>query len=234
MKTVSVLIVDDSPGVGEKLHELLRLVAWIRVTGRARTVQEAEVLCRRCAPDVILLDLSSSHGRMQGAVVALGRLCPSAKRVVLAPSPSWPGEEARKLGLDAVLPQGLPGEALLSTIASLFPAISTAASRPILTPRESDVARLAAQGLSNPEISEALFISANTVKTHLAHVLQKLHLSNRVDLARFWPSGVFQAHDSDAATRSRPNRPGKTAFPAARPAKIIPSGDFPGGAEGTK
>jgi DNA-binding CsgD family transcriptional regulator len=52
-----------------------------------------------------------------------------------------------------------------------------------LTPTEIDVVRLAAQGLSNPQIAERLFISRHTAKVHLSHVFAKLGLSSRAELA---------------------------------------------------
>lgn len=52
-----------------------------------------------------------------------------------------------------------------------------------LTPTEAEVARLAADGLSNPQIGERMFISRGTVKAHLAHIYDKLGVSNRTELA---------------------------------------------------
>jgi DNA-binding CsgD family transcriptional regulator len=52
-----------------------------------------------------------------------------------------------------------------------------------LTPTERNVVRLAAQGLSNPDIGSRLFMSRSTVKTHLAHVYAKLGVANRTELA---------------------------------------------------
>jgi DNA-binding CsgD family transcriptional regulator len=52
-----------------------------------------------------------------------------------------------------------------------------------LTPRELEVARLAADGLTNPEIAERVFISRATVKVHLSHIYAKLGLRNRSELA---------------------------------------------------
>jgi DNA-binding CsgD family transcriptional regulator len=52
-----------------------------------------------------------------------------------------------------------------------------------LTPTEVDVVRLTAQGLTNPEIGERLFISRGTVKTHLSHVFAILGIANRSELA---------------------------------------------------
>ena len=52
-----------------------------------------------------------------------------------------------------------------------------------LTPTELDVVRLAAQGLSNPQIAERMFISRHTVKVHMSHVFAKLGVSSRAELA---------------------------------------------------
>lgn len=52
-----------------------------------------------------------------------------------------------------------------------------------LTPTEVQVVRLVAEGLTNPQIAERLFITRNTVKTHLKHVFDKLGLTTRAELA---------------------------------------------------
>ena len=57
-----------------------------------------------------------------------------------------------------------------------------------LSARELEVARLVADGLSNPAIASALFISVPTVKTHVSHILAKLGLDSRVQLAS-WVAG---------------------------------------------
>jgi DNA-binding CsgD family transcriptional regulator len=51
-----------------------------------------------------------------------------------------------------------------------------------LTPSERRIAELAAQGMSNPEIAQALFVTLNTVEGHLRHVYQKLSISSRREL----------------------------------------------------
>jgi DNA-binding NarL/FixJ family response regulator len=79
------------------------------------------------------------------------------------------------------------GEALLAPsitkrlIASFAPQASPAAySLPDLTPRETEVLTLLAEGLSNVEIADRLFVSDATVKTHVAHILTKLGVRDRV------------------------------------------------------
>jgi len=55
-----------------------------------------------------------------------------------------------------------------------------------LSARELEVARLVAEGLTNAQIAEALFVSENTIKSHLSHLLGKLRIRRRVDLVRLW------------------------------------------------
>ncbi len=75
----------------------------------------------------------------------------------------------------------------------------TAAHNPFeLSARELEVARLVADGLSNPAIASALFISVPTVKTHVSHILAKLGLESRVQLAS-WVAG----HDLDSVAQAR-------------------------------
>jgi NarL family two-component system response regulator LiaR len=54
-----------------------------------------------------------------------------------------------------------------------------------LTEREVDVLRLVAQGLSNDDIAEKLVLSERTVRTHVSHILDKLHLANRTQMALY-------------------------------------------------
>ena len=62
-----------------------------------------------------------------------------------------------------------------------------------LTPTELRVVELAAEGLSNPKIAERMFVSAGTIKTHLAHVYVKLGLSNRTEVARAFAQRTSRA-----------------------------------------
>ena len=71
-----------------------------------------------------------------------------------------------------------------------------------LTERELDVFRLVARGLSNAEIGQELYISETTVKTHVTHILQKLHLRDRVQaVVLAHETGLFEADAREAGGR---------------------------------
>ncbi len=55
---------------------------------------------------------------------------------------------------------------------------------PSLTDTEVEIARRAAEGLSNAELADAMFVSVNTIKTHIRHVYEKLDVHSRVELAQ--------------------------------------------------
>jgi DNA-binding CsgD family transcriptional regulator len=84
------------------------------------------------------------------------------------------------------------------TVPAIRPAPAETAATIELSARELEVARLVADGLSNPAIASALFISVPTVKTHVSHILAKLGLESRVQLAS-WVAG----HDLEPPAPAR-------------------------------
>ena len=63
--------------------------------------------------------------------------------------------------------------------------VTDVTGRTLLSPREEEISRLVAEGMSNREVARALKISESTVKNSLFHVFEKLGISNRVELARY-------------------------------------------------
>jgi DNA-binding NarL/FixJ family response regulator len=92
--------------------------------------------------------------------------------------------KGRALGLAGVL-AGLERDDTDAMRADEAPPAETAPAEAtsLLTPRELDVLKLVAQGLSNPDIAQRLFLSEHTVHRHLANILRKLDLSSRAAAA---------------------------------------------------
>jgi NarL family two-component system response regulator LiaR len=191
--TISIAIVDDHRVVSSSVKAYLESFHDLKVVGIA--VSGEELLGRLDAwrPDVVLQDLLLPGG-IDG-VETTRRIvtgAPSVKVVALTAST----DEARMMG---VLRAGAAGyvrkhadpETLVAAVRAVVRGrtyIDPAVGRRLiggpvpaddLTPRERDVLRQLALGRSNKDIAEALFIAEETVKTHVGHVLAKLHVDNR-------------------------------------------------------
>jgi DNA-binding NarL/FixJ family response regulator len=204
---ISVLVVDDQDVVRDGLVVILGAADDITVVGEAATGAEAVSAVRRLLPDVVLMDIRMPH--MDG-IEATKRILegeePLPRILILSTFGQddyvYESLNAGACGFllkDATRVQLLDGvRAAAEGDRLLAPAItrrlieSYVSRRPRpdgipaefsgLTERELEVAGLVANGFSNSEIAEALFVSAGTVKTHVAHVLQKMSLRDRIQL----------------------------------------------------
>ena len=198
---VRVLLVDDQRLVRTGLRMILDAEPGIEVVGEAADGQQALDRATELQPDVVLMDVRMP---VMDGVEATRRLLErdDAPRVVVVTTFDLDEVvfDALRAGASGFLLKDAPEDRLVSAIrvvaegGSLFAASATrrlvqefARSRPttdpaldLLTDRETEVLRLVARGLSNAEIAEELVVSENTVKTHVARMLAKLGLRDRV------------------------------------------------------
>jgi two-component system nitrate/nitrite response regulator NarL len=200
-----VLIADDHRLFRQGLISLMKTRDdLVEVVGEAETGVEAVRMTQKLAPDIVLLDIYMPDGGGLEAARAIRDLVPKAAIVILTSSELDEHlKEAAKIGVDGYLLKSLDGEELFDLLAGiqqgeaamtrtmaarLLKSMSTAAqpySEYELTDREMQVLRLVAQGDSNSQIAEQLYISVNTVKTHIKNILSKLQLENRTQVAAF-------------------------------------------------
>jgi DNA-binding NarL/FixJ family response regulator len=219
---IRVLLVDDQHLVREGFARLLRDIDDIEVVGEAADGASAVTLARKTLPDLVLMDV-----RMPGmdGVEATARIVNDRPEVRVLMLTTFDLDEAvhraLRAGASGFLLKDTPYDQLVHAIrvvsrgdSVLAPSVTrrlieSLAARPALTEsdaarlarltdRESQVLHLIAQGMSNAEIGEAIFLSEATVKTHVGRVLTKLGCRDRVQAAVF----AFQA-----SLATQPERP---------------------------
>jgi NarL family two-component system response regulator LiaR len=202
---IKVLIADDHQVVRQGLRTFLELQDDIRVVGEACDGDEAVQMVRQLQPDVVLMDLVMP--RMDGitATRQVKDLGTSVKIIALT---SFTEDDkvfpAIQAGASSYLLKDVSPDELVEAIRAayrgesrLHPRIAQKLMQQVaqqtnlrreplveeLTEREMDVIRAVAQGQSNHQISQGLFISEKTVKTHISNILGKLNLEDRTQLA---------------------------------------------------
>ena len=196
--TITVLLVDDEPLVRSGLRAVLSTAEGIEVVGEAGDGSEVPAAVSRLRPTIVLMDVRMPQ--IDGIS--------ATQRLMAAPEPpkvlvvtTFENDEyvydALKVGASGfLLKRAQPGEIVqaVRTIAAsdslLFPAAVRSLVRTYgrtresgteqrLSDREQDVLRLMARGMTNAEIAHELFVTVETVKTHVSAVLTKLDVRDR-------------------------------------------------------
>jgi DNA-binding NarL/FixJ family response regulator len=220
--TVKVLIVDDQSLVRAGFRMILDSEPEIEVVGEASDGLEAVIAARQTAPDVILMDVRMPNVDGLEATRRLLEGAEDGPRILILTTFDRDEYvyEALRAGASGFLLKDTPPEELVEAIlviargdALLSPSVTrrvieefvrrppASVRRPPpeldeLTAREREILGLIAKGLSNAEIAQTAFVSETTVKTHVAHILMKLRLRDRVQAVVYaYETGVVQPGD---------------------------------------
>jgi DNA-binding NarL/FixJ family response regulator len=217
--TVRVLIADDQALVRAGFRRLLESEPDIEVVGEAGDGLEAIEIARRRTTDVVLMDirmprldgleatrrLLARDGRTRVVILTTFDLDEYIFDAIRAGASGFLLKDAPPDQLVAAIHTVAAGEALLGPtvtrrlIQEFARAPAPRSSVPALgelTPRELEVLRLLARGLSNAEIAARLVLGEATIKTHVGHVLMKLDLRDRVQaVVLAYETGLVQPGD---------------------------------------
>lgn len=211
MPTIRVLIADDHILVRTGLQMLLNAQPDIEVVAEAADGREALCKAREQKPDIALLDISMPETSGLKVIGQLLRECPSTRVLVLTmyEDPAYARTVLAAGGSGYVLKKATDSE-LLTAIRAVYRGqtfvdaslagnllqdhygkkatrgpTSLRAPRDLLSPREREVLVLLAQGYTNRQVAERIFVSTKTVETYRARISQKLELHSRVELIRY-------------------------------------------------
>jgi DNA-binding NarL/FixJ family response regulator len=202
-----VLLVDDHRLLAQSLSRVLSFEPDIRIVGIGATVAEAKELARE-AVDVVLMDYRLPDGTGVEATRAIKARWPSSRVVMLtAIDDDETVLESIQAGADGYLTKDKAIEEVVATVraayagATLLPrSVIIAIARRVaeardrqaermpvetLTPRELEVLKALTEGLSTPEICDRLFITPNTLRTHVQNIMGKLRVHSKLEAVAF-------------------------------------------------
>lgn len=203
---IRLLLVDDQNLICQGLKAMLSLEPDLEVVGIANNGEVALEQVAKLLPDVVLMDVRMPVMDGREATRAITQNYPQVKVLVLSTfDDDQYITDAMRAGAKGYLLKDMPSEELAQAIRFVqlgytqlapglmekliagLPSTNVAPapkSPPIpLTPREEEVLHLIGAGLTNRDIAQQLYISEGTVKTHVTHLLNRLNLRNRAQLA---------------------------------------------------
>ena len=191
-----LLITDDDPLIRKSLELTLSRQEGITIAGCAADGMEAVELCKNSQVDAVLMDIrmpgmdgiaatkliKSRYPHIRVMMLTTFDDRPNIQQALAAGADGYLLKTDKVAGIAKALHTMMDGTSVLDSdvLRKLTPQPNPALET--LTPREHDIARLVAQGLTNKEIAETLFLSEGTVRNNIVVIMEKLSVSNRTQL----------------------------------------------------
>jgi two-component system NarL family response regulator len=192
---ITVVIADDHPVVREGLAAILKSQSDIKVVAEATNGEDTLEMCNQHLPDVLLLDLRMPRKDGLQVMTELAARTVSGPRVIVMTTHDSEDDIRRSLKTGAkgyivkdIAPQQIrdsvrrvaAGESILSS--DIVAKLAESIARPQLSKRERQVLQYLANGRSNKEIAQILYISEHTAKAHVKSIMTKLNADSRTEV----------------------------------------------------
>ena len=207
-KTITVFLADDHTIVRQGLAKLLEVEPHFKVVGEAENGRQAVSMVEALKPEIVIMDISMPLLNGIEATRLIKKSCPQTKVIILSMhTHDRYIDELINLGVSGYLLKDSTGADIIKAISAavkgdtyLSPSISRRVIEDYLylkkkspqedlygklSNREREVFQMIAEGHSTKEISDILFISPSTVKTHRANIMEKLQFVNISQLIQF-------------------------------------------------
>lgn len=197
MNSFKIILADDHVLLRQGLKKIIEGAGGLEVVGEAGDGLELLSLFHSVVPDLVILDISMPNLRGIEAIHEIKRRCPETRILVLTMYREYL-HQALSAGAEGYLVKEDADRELFSAIESIrqrkifiSPRLRDDLDVHRLPPfeplslREKEILKLIAEGHSNKEISENLFISVRTVENHRASILDKLKLKHTADLVKY-------------------------------------------------
>lgn len=190
---IRILLADDHPSLRAGLATILNAEPGFSVVAEAGSGSETIRKAASSSPDVLVVDIRMPDGDGIQTIKELMKINPKVKTLILT---TYDNEEDVFNGLEAgargYILKDTTREEIIEAVRKVHagerflpPTIAARLAdriiRPSLTPRELDVLRLVSRGRSNKEMAAAMFISDETVKSHMKSLFQKLGVHDRAE-----------------------------------------------------
>jgi len=192
-----IILADDHALIRRGIRKIIEEVADLEVVGEAGNGIELLLLLNTVVPDMVILDISMPNMRGIEAISEIKVKCPDVKVLILSMHKEYL-YHALSAGANGYLLKEDAEKDLFTAIENirheriyLSPSLrgelleDRAHTAEPLTVREREVLKLIAEGKTNKEIAELLFISVRTVERHRSSIMDKLNLKNSADLIKY-------------------------------------------------
>lgn len=206
MDKIRILVVDDHPMVIEGMKAILQQIPFVELCGAANNSFQGLEMVEEYRPDLVITDINLPEVNGIELTTKIKKKFPAVRvigmstfndrsyisQMIQSGADGFLVKSASKEEIEKAIPLVMDGQMYLSVDVNLNKLEKKSLnSQPVITRREKEILLLIADGLTNPQIAEKLFISLNTVDTHRKNLLAKFEINNTASLIKLASKAGF-------------------------------------------